>query len=68
MYSSMDTRKDSDTGYIVAWRHMRKFEAGKLEGEMSYAEAKKKAAQLTAKEPDKTYWAEKHITSGKAAD
>ena len=67
MYSSMDPKKDSDTGYIVAWRHMRKFEAGKLEGEMTYGEAKKKAEELTAKEPDKTYGAEKHITAGQAA-
>jgi hypothetical protein len=63
----MDPKKDSDTGHIVAWRHMRNFEAGKLEGEMTYGEAKKKAEELTAKEPDRTYWAEKHITAGQTA-
>jgi hypothetical protein len=67
MYSSMNPRKDSDTGYIVAWRDMRKFEAGKLDGEMTYGEARKKAEELSAREPDKTYWAEKHITAGQAA-
>jgi hypothetical protein len=67
MYSGMDQKSDSDPGYVVAWRHKRKFEAGVLEGEMTYGEARKKAEELSAKEPDKTYWAEKHLIAGKPA-
>ncbi len=68
MYSSMDPKQDSDTGYVVAWRHMRKFEAGKLDGEMTCGEARKKAEELSAKQPDKTCWAEQHSTAAQAAD
>lgn len=64
MYSAMDPRKDSDTGYVVGWRHKRKFEAGVLEGEMTFAQARQKAEELSAKEPDKTFWAEKHLLAG----
>ena len=67
MYSAMDPRKDSDTGYVVGWRHKRKFEAGILKGEMGYAEARKKAEELSAREPDKTFWAEKYLVGGQPA-
>jgi hypothetical protein len=67
MYSAVDPKNDGDAGYVVAWRHKRKFEAGVLEGEMSYGEAKSKAEALSAQEPDKTYWAEKHLVAGKPA-
>lgn len=61
MYDPMAPRKDSDPGFIIGWRHKSRFEAGKLEGEMTYGEAVRKAEELSRKEPDKTFWAEKHI-------
>lgn len=59
MYSGIHPKKDSDSGYVIAWKYKYKFEKGSLEGEMSYGEAEKKAAELRKKEPDKTFWAEK---------
>lgn len=51
-------RRDADTGYRVAWKLKYGFEKMHLDGEMTYGEARKKAAELQAKEPDKVYWAE----------
>lgn len=51
-------RRDDDTGYRVAWKLKYGFQKGHLDGEMTYGEAKKKAAELQAKEPEKVYWAE----------
>lgn len=51
-------RRDEDTGYRVAWKLKYGFQKGHLEGEMTYGEARNKAAELQAKEPDKVYWAE----------
>lgn len=39
-------RRASDPGYRVGWRHKSKFEKGHLDGEMTYGEASKKAAEL----------------------
>lgn len=50
--------KDEDKGYRVAWKLKYGFQKAHLDGEMTYGEAKKKAAELQAKEPDKVYWAE----------
>jgi len=61
MYSALFNKNDSDTGYVVGWRYKKKLEAGKLEGEMTYGEAKKKAEEMNAKEPDKSFWAEKKL-------
>ena len=51
-------RRASDPGYRVAWKYKYKFERGVLDGEMTYGEAKKKAEELQAKEPDKVFWPE----------
>jgi len=61
MYSALFKKQDSDTGYHVGWRDKKKLEAGKLAGEMSYGEARKKAAELSAKEPEKSFWPEKTL-------
>lgn len=47
-----------DSGYRVGWRYKYKFEKGVLDGEMTYGEAKKKAAELQAKEPEKAFYPE----------
>ena len=53
-------RRDSDTGYIIAWKAKYDFETGKIKDEtMTYGEAKKKCEDLNSKNSDKTYWPEK---------
>ena len=59
MYSGIHPKQGSDPGYVVAWKYKYKFEKGSLPGGMSYAEACKKAADLSRQEPEKTFWAEK---------
>lgn len=51
-------RRDEDKGYQVAWKLKYGFQKSHLDGEMTYGEARKKAAELQAKEPEKVYWAE----------
>lgn len=51
-------RRDADTGYHVAWKHKYGFEKGHFDEELTYGEAKKKAAALQAKDKDKVYWPE----------
>lgn len=55
-------RRVNDPGYRVGWRHKVKFEKGHLEGEMTYGEAEKKAAELSAQDPQKTYYPELILT------
>lgn len=55
-------RRAGDPGYRVGWRHKVKFEKGHLEGEMTYGEAEKKAAELSAQDPQKTYYPELILT------
>jgi hypothetical protein len=55
-------RRTEDPGYRVGWRHKVKFEKGHLEGEMTYGEAEKKAAELGASDPSKAYYPELIIT------
>lgn len=55
-------RRADDPGYRVGWRHKVKFEKGHLEGEMTYGEAEKKAAELSAQDPQKTYYPELILT------
>jgi hypothetical protein len=51
--------KTGTTGWIVAWRHRWKHEAGKQPDEvMSFEEAEKKAHELQSKDKEKIYWAE----------
>lgn len=61
MYSGLFNKNDTDSGYIIGWRYRTKLGAGKLKGEMTYGEAKKKAAEMSAKEPEKTFWPEKKL-------
>lgn len=51
-------KKDTDTGYQVAWKLKYGFQKSHFDGEMTYGEATKKAAELQAKEPEKVFWAE----------
>ena len=59
MYSGIHPKNQNDSGYVIGWKYKYQFERGTLEGEMSYAEALKKANELNKKEPEKTFWAEK---------
>lgn len=61
MYSGIFPKHDSDNGYIIGWRYKKKLEAGKLDGEMTYLEARKKAEELGNKEPEKSFWPEKKL-------
>lgn len=59
LISAGDTlwRRDGDPGYQVGWRHKVRFEAGTLDGEMTYGEAKRKAAELQAADSEgKVYY------------
>ncbi len=59
MSQSVEPHDLNETGYIVAWRSKKKFEAGKyLEDVMTLGEAQEKAASLSAGDPGKTFWAE----------
>lgn len=51
-------KRDSDSGYRVAWKLKYGFEKGHFDEEMTYGEASRKAMELQAKEPDKAFWAE----------
>lgn len=52
-------KSDDDASYIIAWKKKYSFETGRLDDVMSYAEAKTKAAELTAADKEgKTYWAQ----------
>ena len=59
MAAGIEPRSESDPGYIVAWRSKKKFEAGRFSEEvMTFGEARRKAEELSSKDPDKTYWAQ----------
>jgi hypothetical protein len=56
-------RRDSDPGYQVGWRHKVRFEKGHLEGEMTFGEASRKAAELQAQDNEgKVYYPELVMT------
>ncbi len=60
MSTGIDPHPADEPGFIVAWRSKKAFEAGKfLDEEMTFGEARDKAAKLSAEHPDKTYWAER---------
>lgn len=59
-------KKPDDPGFVVAWKYKYKFEKGYLDGEMTYGEAKKKAEELCAKEPEKTFWPQKVLQVSQA--
>lgn len=52
------SRRRDDPGYRVGWRHKVRFEAGHEDGEMTYGEAAKRAAELAAQHPDRVYYPE----------
>jgi hypothetical protein len=59
-------RKQDDPGYIVAWKYKYQHKAGKfLDEVMTFGEASKKAADLSAKDADKVFWAEPKPTEFK---
>jgi len=51
-------KKGSDKGYTIGWKSRLGFERSRLDGNLTYADACKKAAELGAKEPEKIFWAE----------
>ncbi|MBI5463016.1 MAG: hypothetical protein HY941_12595 [Gammaproteobacteria bacterium] len=51
-------RQDGDKGYRVAWKLKYGFQKSRFDKEMTYGEARKQAAELQAKEPEKVFWAE----------
>ncbi len=60
--------KDSDTGYIVAWRYKYEFNAGKYDEVMTYGEARKRAEKLTAENKDRVFWPERKKESAGEAN
>lgn len=55
----MLSKKADQPGWIVAWRHRWKHEAGKLlDEEMTFGEAERKARELQDGDAEKIYWAE----------
>jgi len=50
--------RDADSGYRVGWKLKYGFEKGSMDQEMTYGEAKKKAEELAAQQPEKTFWPE----------
>lgn len=51
-------RRNEDPGYRVGWKYRYKFEKGFIDGEMTYGEAQRKAAELQAADPEKVYFPE----------
>lgn len=51
-------RRDSDPGYRIGWRSKLGFEKGHLDGEMTYGEARARAAELAARDSSKAYFPE----------
>jgi hypothetical protein len=59
MSAGIGPHAPGEPGYIVAWRSKKEFRAGKyLDAIMSYSEAEGKAEELSAKNPETTFWAE----------
>ena len=51
-------KRASDKGYRIGWKLRYGFQRGYLDGEMTYGDAGKKAAELGAKDHDKVFWPE----------
>jgi hypothetical protein len=51
-------RRAKDKGYQINWKLRYGFQTGHLDGEMTYGDAVKKAAELGGKDHDKVYWAQ----------
>jgi hypothetical protein len=56
-------RRDDDPGYRVGWRHRVRFEKGHCGDDMTFGEARRKAAELQAKDAEgKVYFPELIMT------
>lgn len=55
-------RRAEDPGYRVGWKYRYKFEKGHIDGEMTFGEAQKKAAELQAGDKEKIYFPELILT------
>jgi hypothetical protein len=54
-------RRDDDPGYVVAYKLKYGFEKGLVSPEtMTYGEARRKADELGAQDPEKVFWPEMH--------
>lgn len=51
--------KNSDPGYVVAWKYKYEFKTGKYDEVMTYGEAKQRAEQLAAENKEMVFWPEK---------
>jgi len=59
MTTGMGPHDRGEPGYIVAWRSKKAFQAGKYPDQvMSYGEALDKAEEMSANNPELTFWAE----------
>jgi hypothetical protein len=52
------SRGEGDKGYTIGWKMRYGFERGRLDEDLSFAAAEKKAAEMGAKEHDKVFWPE----------
>ncbi len=53
-------KKNSDTGYIIAWKHKQNHnDLGKFDKKMTYGEALKECDKLISENEEKTFWPEK---------
>jgi hypothetical protein len=61
MYDPLAPKKPDDPGYVVAWKYKSKFETGHFDEPMTYGQAREKAEELSAQDPEKTFWAQKVV-------
>ena len=59
-------KRADDPGYRIGWKYKYRFEKGHLDGEMTYGEAKQKAADLQASDPEKVYFPELILTESQS--
>jgi hypothetical protein len=52
----------ADKGYTIGWKLKYGFERGRLDENLTYGDAKKKAAEMEKKEPEKAFWPEMIMT------
>jgi len=53
-------KNNDDANYVIAWKKKYDFETGRLDGAMTYAEAKAKAAEMTAKYKENKVYCAQH--------
>jgi hypothetical protein len=59
-------KRDEDPGYRIGWKYKYRFEKSHLDGEMTYGEAKRKAAELQAGDAEKVFFPELILEAGEA--